>query len=114
MTNIREEITHLLNNQPGGIRIGCSRGRTDDIENTPFHHLCRLDQIDQLMQMIMCGVGIVELQKELYLVCYKPTYKVWTDFGLPYMCSGESSSSSEESSSDSIDKILDNNNAPDI
>ena len=81
----REIITHLLNNQPNGVRIGCSRFSSEDIVNTPFHHLSRLQQIEQVNDMLLSGIDISDLRIDLYLVSHQPTFRVWETFGLPML-----------------------------
>ncbi len=79
----RNSIIELLENQPNGATISCGRYKRTDVANTPFHHLCRGQQIEQIIKMLECGVDLCELQKELYLVAHNQTKKVWQQFGLP-------------------------------
>nr|QBK87862.1 MAG: hypothetical protein LCMAC202_02230 [Marseillevirus LCMAC202] len=48
----RNSIIKLLENQPNGVTIGCGRYKRTDVANTPFHHLCRGQQIEQIIKML--------------------------------------------------------------
>ena len=79
---LNEKIAYLLNNQPNGIRIGCSRSNSPDVISTPFHYLSRKQQITEIETMLDDGVDWVELERELYLVCHKTVADIRRDFGL--------------------------------
>lgn len=69
MNNWQTEA-NILNNQPNDIIIGCGKYRSEDIVNTPFHHLSRMQQLEAIREMLEDGVDEVDLQTELYLVAH--------------------------------------------
>ena len=70
----------ILNNQPNGVIIGCGKYRSGDINNTPFHHLSRMQQLEAIREMLEDGVDELDLQTELYLVAHHPLGTVRESF----------------------------------
>lgn len=74
-------VQSIIDNQPNGyIKHGDSP--SSDPENTPFDELSCRQQCDQIIGMLECGVDIIDLQTELYLVSDLPAEQVWTLFGV--------------------------------
>jgi hypothetical protein len=83
MSNLYSVAKHLLENQPNGVIIGYSnQEKCKNINNIAFHHLSRRQQIEQIIEMIQCGVDLKDLQIELYLVAHKKTQEVRREYGL--------------------------------
>jgi hypothetical protein len=85
MTTLYNLAHHLLNNQPNSIVIGYSKRECKEISIIPFQHISRQQQIDQVTDMINCGISLKELQEKLYLVSHCPTQDVWKYFGVLFL-----------------------------